>query len=181
MGLTIHYKFTVPNKWSIATVREKLESLRQACMDLPVVGVSDLQEFKGEECQLAEDTGEPFRWAKTQSARHIKSPWDADATGEMVEDGFVVRKNSMARLGIVTSAIDALAPVRKSLIDGGILVEQDGHLRFTQDYLFSSPSGAAAVVLGRTANGWGEWKDKDGKTLNEIKRGGIAEMAEDKE
>jgi hypothetical protein len=103
---------------------------------------------------------------------------DADATGEMVEDGFVVRKNSMARLGVVNSAIDTLAPIRKSLIDGGVLVEQDGHLHFTQDYLFSSPSGAAAIVLGRSANGWGEWKDKDGRTLNEVKRGAVAEMAE---
>ena len=68
MGLTIHYELTVPNKWSIQTVREKLEALRQACMDLPVVEVSELQEFKGEECQrarrersvpLGEDAGSP--------------------------------------------------------------------------------------------------------------------------
>ena len=44
MGLTIHYELTVPNKWSIGTVREKLEALRQACMDLPVDDVSELQE-----------------------------------------------------------------------------------------------------------------------------------------
>ena len=100
---------------------------------------------------------------------------DADATGEMVEDGFVVRQNSMARAEIVASAMDAVAPIRKSLIDGGVLVPQDGHLRFTQDYLFSSPSGAAAMVLGRSANGWIEWKDKDGKTLSEVKRA-VVEM-----
>lgn len=106
---------------------------------------------------------------------------DANGTGEMVEDGFVVRQNSMARLEIVASAMDTLAPTRKALIDGGILVEQDGHLRFTQDYLFSSPSGAAAMVLGRTANGWGEWKDKDGRTLNEVKRAAVAEVADEEE
>ena len=72
VGLTIHYELTVPNKWSIATVREKLEALRQACMDLPVVDVSELREFKGDECQLGEDKDEPFRWAKTQAARQVE-------------------------------------------------------------------------------------------------------------
>ena len=67
--------------------------------------------------------------------------------------------------------------MRKKLLEGEILVEQDGNLRFTQDYLFSSPSGAAAAVLGRTANGWIEWKDKDGKTLSEIKRVGENEQS----
>ncbi len=74
MGLTIHYELTVPNKWSIATVREKLDALRQACMDLPVVGVSELQEFKGDDCKGSKD--DSFGWAKTQSARQVESPWE---------------------------------------------------------------------------------------------------------
>jgi hypothetical protein len=39
---------------------------------------------------------------------------------------------------------------------------------FEQDYLFSSPSTAAGVVLGRSANGRTEWKTKEGKTLKAI-------------
>ena len=39
---------------------------------------------------------------------------------------------------------------------------------FTKDMLFLSPSTAAAMVLGRNANGLTEWKDKNGKTLKEI-------------
>ena len=60
--------------------------------------------------------------------------------------------------------------MRNKLIEGGVIIEENGHYRFTQDYLFSTPSGAAAVVLGRTSNGWVEWKSKDGKTLHEVKR-----------
>ena len=75
MGLTIHYELTVPNKWSIQTVREKLESLRQVCRDLPVVNVSDLQEFKGDECRAGENKADPFRWARIQSGRTFDSPW----------------------------------------------------------------------------------------------------------
>jgi len=75
VGLTIHYELTVPNKWSIQTVRDKLEALRQTCMDLPVVDVSNLQEFTGDECRAGEDKADPFRWAKIQAGRRLDSPW----------------------------------------------------------------------------------------------------------
>ncbi len=49
----------------------------------------------------------------------------------------------------------------------GILVSKDNRLIFTSDYIFSSPSAAAGVVLARSANGWTEWKYKNGQTLDE--------------
>lgn len=38
------------------------------------------------------------------------------------------------------------------------------------DITFSSPSTAAMFCLGRSANGWDEWKDQDGRTLDAIYR-----------
>jgi hypothetical protein len=38
----------------------------------------------------------------------------------------------------------------------------------SEDYTFSSPSLAAAVLLARSANGRIEWKDDQGRTLKEI-------------
>lgn len=35
---------------------------------------------------------------------------------------------------------------------------------------FSSPSAASCFVLGGTTNGWIEWKNQDGKTLDEVYR-----------
>ena len=35
---------------------------------------------------------------------------------------------------------------------------------------FNTPSGASDFVLGGSTNGWTEWKNKDGKTLDEIYR-----------
>jgi len=32
---------------------------------------------------------------------------------------------------------------------------------------FATPSGAGSFVLGGSINGWTEWKNSDGKTLNE--------------
>jgi hypothetical protein len=37
-----------------------------------------------------------------------------------------------------------------------------------QDYLFDSPSTAAGVLLGRSANGRIEWKNEQGQTLKSI-------------
>lgn len=97
---------------------------------------------------------------------------NAEGTGELVEDGFVVRQGSRARIEIVESARELLARPRQLLLDAGVLTEEDGQYVFTQDYLFASPSAAAAAVLGRTANGWVEWKTADGRTLHESRRSG---------
>lgn len=40
----------------------------------------------------------------------------------------------------------------------------------TSDITFSSPSTAAMFCLGRSANGWDEWKDKEYRTLDIIYR-----------
>ena len=45
----------------------------------------------------------------------------------------------------------------------------------TQDYVFDSPSSAAAAFLGRPANGRTEWKDNHGKTLKELQAQALAE------
>jgi hypothetical protein len=58
--------------------------------------------------------------------------------------------------------------IREKLISTGVLSPTENYYRFTQDYSFSSPSTAAAIVMGRSANGRVEWKDKSGKTLKSI-------------
>lgn len=40
--------------------------------------------------------------------------------------------------------------------------------KFVDDYQFSSPSEAAAVILGRSAAGTREWKTIDGKPLKDF-------------
>ena len=95
---------------------------------------------------------------------------DAQAVGVPTEKGFLVMAGAIARRDIVPSGIDSVSPVRKRLLAEGVLVEDGETLRFTKDHLFDSPSGAAAAVLGRTANGWIEWKRADGETLGKVKR-----------
>lgn len=35
-----------------------------------------------------------------------------------------------------------------------------------KDYLFKSPSAAAATTTGRPINGWTAWRDESGNTLD---------------
>jgi len=42
-----------------------------------------------------------------------------------------------------------------------------------QDYTFDSPSTAAGVLLGRSANGRELWKDETGRTLKENQTAGL--------
>ena len=39
---------------------------------------------------------------------------------------------------------------------------------FSDDFIFTSPSTAAVIVMGRNANGLTEWKTKTEKTLKEV-------------
>ena len=92
----------------------------------------------------------------------------------MSDDGFVVMHGSIAAKECSAANESNIFATRKHLIDQGLLVEDADHFRLTQDYTFTSPSLAAAVMLGRVANGRIEWKDATGCTLKEIQSASAA-------
>ena len=59
---------------------------------------------------------------------------------------------------------------RQTALANGNIVCVDGKYKLTVSVSFTSPSSAGQFVLGCSINGWVEWKDKDGKTLDEIYR-----------
>jgi hypothetical protein len=48
------------------------------------------------------------------------------------------------------------------------LIKKGGFWVFTKDAEFSSPSAAAAVIHGGSANGLIVWKAQDGKSLKQL-------------
>jgi hypothetical protein len=105
---------------------------------------------------------------------YCKGP-DASGVGEYTSEGFVVHKGSVARIGNVTSIQGTSQErFREQLVTDGVLRLQGTQYVFSRDYLFSSPSMAAIAVLGRSANGWIEWKTEQGQTLDGAKRQVIA-------
>lgn len=103
-----------------------------------------------------------------QNTFFIKAARGADGQGEPTSDGFVVLKGSKAAGSTVTSMTSNFITLRQKLIDEGVLVNKGEYLEFPDDYIFSSPSTAASIVLGRNANGLTEWKLKDGRTLKDF-------------
>ncbi len=95
----------------------------------------------------------------------------AKAEGFMDDEGFIVLKDSYARSKLVESAKAGWVPnIHQKLLSNNILRKEGDSYYFTQDYLFNSPSAAAAAILACHANGWTVWKTKDGQTLSQIER-----------
>ena len=94
----------------------------------------------------------------------------AEARGHRSPDGFVVLEGSTAVLQERKSARKwaYVVALRDKLIADGTLVQKDGFYRFTRDVEFSSPSAAASVIEGGSANGLIEWRTKDGRVLKEL-------------
>lgn len=101
---------------------------------------------------------------------YINAVRGANANGQITSEGFVVLKGSKMANNTVDSAQNWVIKKRKELLEKEIVVEHDNNYIFKKDYLFSSPSTAAAVVMGRNANGLKEWKLKSGMTLKEFEK-----------
>jgi Domain of unknown function (DUF4357) len=91
-----------------------------------------------------------------------------NAEGLETPDGFTVRSGSGAVKTEVPSCHAYLKELRAALIANGVLKPTRDGFTFSQDYVFPSPSTAAGVVQGRSANGRIDWKTKDGRTLRDL-------------
>jgi len=96
----------------------------------------------------------------------IQTKRGAKATALITNNGIQVLKESSTAQNWVTSTPEAVMKKGDELRKEGIIINN----LFTQDYIFKSPSMAAAVVQGRSANGLRDWKNKDGKSLKEVMR-----------
>lgn len=127
-----------------------LENLLQC---LPIVGIHCFEQSK------FQDQINILLFASTKTIK---------ASGYEDVDGFIVRSGS----GIVKSESKTIPPhvsgIRKILLENKVVHDDGGKYEFIEDYKFSSPSTAAGVVLGRSANGRTEWKDEKGVTLRDI-------------
>lgn len=151
------YNGTGSNKLSISESREHdlLDNFETAKILLATLGYPIFEEK---------------RKATTQKELFYCKGKDASAIGELTDDGFLVYKGSKSNLKETKSIGSWVSRIRKQLIEDTILKEENGLYIFQSDYVFNSPSAAAAIILARAANGWTEWKDKTGKTLDELKR-----------
>ena len=119
----------------------------------PIVGVTAFEAAKVE--------------ASTAQRLFIKAK-GITAAGYDTPAGFVVSRGSEAVIEWVPSAHKYALALRDALVERGVLVPSQDRFVFAQDYTFESPSGAAQVIQGRTANGRIDWKDESGTTLKDL-------------
>ncbi|MBC2714101.1 MAG: GIY-YIG nuclease family protein [Desulfobacteraceae bacterium] len=98
-----------------------------------------------------------------QEKYYIKAARGAESSAILTSEGIVVLKGSKIASTEVASMPVGFINKRNSVMKSGVVKDW----KFVKDYLFSSPSTAAAVVMGRSANGLIEWKRKDGSTLKD--------------
>ncbi|MDO6473726.1 GIY-YIG nuclease family protein [Maribacter sp. 1_MG-2023] len=98
---------------------------------------------------------------------NIKAARGANGFGIPSSKGFIVFKSSEVAISTTDSMQKSLINIRKKLIEDETIIKTEKGLVFAKDYEFSSPSTAAAILMGRNANGLKEWKLKSGKTLKE--------------
>jgi hypothetical protein len=70
-------------------------------------------------------------------------------------------------MSVSESIADGWVRQRNKLLESGNLVSGEGKYVFAKDTLFSSPSAASSVILGRQSAGPIEWIDENGKTYKE--------------
>jgi len=86
------------------------------------------------------------------------------------DEGLIVLAGSEAAKDFSASLSGGYKAKREKMQSDGILEQVGLNLRFAQDYPFSSPSQAAAIVAGYSVNGREAWKTESGKTYNEVEQ-----------
>ncbi len=91
------------------------------------------------------------------------------AYGVYMGDKFQVLEGSQINLA-KSATLEKYNKQRTELQASGDIVMQNGSniLKITLE--FNTPSGASDFILGGSTNGWVEWKNTNGKTLDEIFR-----------
>lgn len=85
----------------------------------------------------------------------IEAARGASARGMQTSEGFVVLKGSKIANSVTSSCPKYICALREKLAAEGTI---DESWHFTDSKVFSSPSTAAGVVMGRSANGLTEWR-----------------------
>ena len=179
-----HVRYLESRLLSIATEAKRAELENGTGSGLPVLSEADqadMESFLGDMLLIYPVLG-VSAFERIDEAVHastgdrlILKGKDAHGEGQETSDGFVVFKGSVARIETVPSVHAYVRDLRENLTVAGILVLDEEGLCFVEDYLFASPSTAAMVILGRTANGRIEWKTEAGVTLKVLQEESIAD------
>lgn len=104
-----------------------------------------------------------------------------DASAQQIDGEFTVLEGSHVvatwhGVGKAASTIkqyDYFRAQHEQLLDQGDIVIEDGRGRLTRNLVFTSPSLAGAIALGRSCNGRREWVTGDGMSFGDWEERGV--------
>ena len=170
-----HVRYLEARLLNLAAQADRVALVNSTAPPLPRLSEADIAEIEGYLSEmlvilplLGVVAFEALERQAPAGQRLTLSGKNAQGTGDDTSEGFVVFEGSLARADEVPSIGAGTTRLRARLLADGVLVPAGEHLRFTKPHLFDSPSTAAAVLLGRTANGRIEWKDAQGRTLKQV-------------
>lgn len=135
--------------------------LEQVKLILPVMG------FKFLISTIVKQSDEAISAKKTSQIFKIHTN-KLDANLYINNQGFIVTKGSKAKKVLSKSITSTYIKLRNKLLETKILEDKGEFFEFVEDTIFSSPSAASNMILGRNSNGLTEWVTEDGKTLKEV-------------
>lgn len=137
---------------------------------LPEHQLACMEEFFDDVCILTSFLGIPvFEKVKRQhQALFYCKNKHTDATGFYSENGFTVLKGSKISKKSTPSFLSK--EVREEKMSSCATVINENQAVLHQDLTFKSPSAASSFCLGNSSNGWIDWKNKTGQTLDKVVR-----------
>jgi hypothetical protein len=133
--------------------------ISQVQIILPVLGVNLLRDAKS----MSANSPEASSAISSSPTFTMTVPHGGGlASAQEIDGEFIVLQSSRARgewVGKASGRRSYIREIREVLLEKGVLVNEGSSLVFVQDYVFSSPSAAAALIAGTdTHNGRQSWK-----------------------
>lgn len=137
--------------------------LEQIKLILPVMGfnflISSTVSYK--------DFAEADKKIEVRERYFIKTK-SFNATMTETDQGYIIAKGSEAKKSLSNSCTETYRNMRRKLLETKIIIDNGNKLIFADDAIFSSPSAASNMILGRNSNGYTEWINKGGLTFKEV-------------
>jgi hypothetical protein len=162
-----------------ADISDMDEFLAQLQIVLPVLGVNVIRVRP----VVVKAVGAPASAESPIFVLH-ESGSGVKAQAQQIDGEFTVLEGSTAvaewsRIGGAESTKKSYASYRAhhaQLVAEGVIAVDGGVGRFTRDHVFSSPSTAGAIVVGRSCNGRKEWVSTEGQTFGVWEDRGALEL-----
>lgn len=140
-----------------------LELLKDCAMTIDDAEINEVYLLKGDNVVKKSRTRIRQKPIENIELFFIKAAHNANAVGHKTVDGFVVHSGSVISNSIAPSMQKSFVSKRNMLVEEGYIE----NFVVLKDITFKSPSTAAAMVLGRNANGLTEWKNDKGESLKD--------------